>query len=39
MINKSKRVTLFLTALLISLPTAQAAKKRHKAAGAEAEIT
>jgi hypothetical protein len=39
MINKSKRVTLFLTALLISLPPAQAAKKKHKATGADEEIT
>ena len=39
MINKSKRVTLFLTALLITLPSAQAAKKKHRASGAEAEIT
>ena len=39
MINKSKRVTLFLTALLISLPSAQGAKKKHKATGVDAEIT
>src|SRR5579864_8722710 len=39
MLNKSKKVTVFLAAVLISLPSAQAAKKKHKAAGAEAEIT
>ena len=39
MINKSKRVTLFLTAVLISLPAAEGAKKKPKAARAEAEIT
>jgi hypothetical protein len=31
MLNKSKRVTLFLVAVLISFPSAQAAKKKHKA--------
>ena len=39
MLNKSKTVTLFLTTLLVCLPSAQGAKKRHKASGAEAEIT
>jgi hypothetical protein len=39
MLNKSMRVTLFLAAALISLPAAEAAKKRHKATRAEAEIT
>ena len=39
MLNKSKRVTLFLTAVLICLPAAQAAKKKPKAARADAEIT
>ena len=39
MLNKSKRVTLFLTALLLSLPAAQAAKKKPKGAHPEAEIT
>jgi hypothetical protein len=39
MLNKTKTVTLFLAALLISLPTAEAAKKKPKAARAEAEIT
>lgn len=39
MLNKSKTVTLFLTAVLVCLPSAQAAKKRHKASSAEAEIT
>ena len=39
MLNKSKRVTLFLTAVLITLPSAQAAKKKHKLTSVEAEIT
>jgi hypothetical protein len=39
MLNKSKRVTLFLTGLLITLPAAEAAKKKPKPPGAEAEIT
>jgi hypothetical protein len=39
MLNKSKRVTLFLTALLLTLPGAEAAKKKPKGAHAEAEIT
>jgi hypothetical protein len=39
MLNKSKTVILFLTAALITLPSAQAAKKRAKGPRAEAEIT
>ena len=39
MLNKSKKVILFLTAVLVVLPSAQAAKKRHKEKAAEAEIT
>ena len=39
MLNKVKTITLLLTVLLTSLPSAQAAKKKHKATGSEAEIT
>ena len=39
MLNKSKKVTLFLAALLVGLPSAQAAKKKHREKPVEAEIT
>jgi hypothetical protein len=39
MFNKIKRVMLFVAAVLISLPSAEAAKKRHKKSAADAEIT
>jgi hypothetical protein len=39
MLNKTKRVTLFLVAILLSPPSVQGAKKKHKATRAEAEIT
>ena len=39
MLNKSKKFTLFLAAVLLSLPPALAAKKKPKANPAEAEFT
>ncbi len=39
MLNKVKTVTLLLAVLLTSLPSAQAAKKKLKSTGPEAEIT
>ena len=39
MLNKSKKVTLLIAGVLMSLPAAQAAKKTHKTKPPEAEIT
>jgi hypothetical protein len=39
MLNISKKVALFLAAILVGLPSAQAAKKKHKQNRGEAEIT